>query len=185
MGPASNIAPPPRANSIRRSVAQTPQRHTDGRPPVLTPGCRSQNRQSQRGRTVVTGVCSPIMTRQARDLCVSTGVALTARGQLGRRHHDRRDRPPGAQHARAAALHRNRLQQLRDGRAPADGAPVREHGYMRASEAQGTRHRAQGRGARTCRGRCALKRAQQGAFLLAPAVQETVGDAATAACSAW
>ena len=71
--------------------------------------------------------------RQARDLCVSLGIAHDDRGQLGRRHRRRR-RSPTWPTARRTELpvHVDRLQQLRhgfDGRGrPA--AQERPHGLV-------------------------------------------------------
>ena len=66
--------------------------------------------------------------RLIRDVCVALGIPMIIEGQLGRRHHHRRHRPPGAQHAARDALCGHRLQQLRD----------REHGGRCA--APRTRH---------------------------------------------
>ena len=54
-------------------------------------------------------------TRQARDLCVVARRRHDDRGLLGRRRDDGGDRAPRALHADRAALHLDRLQQLRHG----------------------------------------------------------------------
>ena len=64
--------------------------------------------------------------RQMRDLCAELGHRHDDRGQLGRRHRHGRDRPSGPQHTDGAAVHGDRLQQLRDRRRRPTGAPQRE-----------------------------------------------------------
>ncbi len=75
--------------------------------------------------------------RQARDLCVSLGIAHDDRGHLGRRRHDGGDRAPGALDADRVPLHGHRLQQLRDRSAPPTARPQRKDGRMAASTAPG------------------------------------------------
>ena len=75
--------------------------------------------------------------RQARDLCVSLGIAHDDRGQLGRRHHDGGDRPSGAQHAAGIPLHLHRFQQLRDGEHGRRCARIGPAGGMAASTRPG------------------------------------------------
>ena len=63
--------------------------------------------------------------RQARDLCVSLGIAMTIEDSWGGDIDDGRDRPPGPQHAARVALHVDRFQQLRD-RQHGRGRPAAE-----------------------------------------------------------
>ena len=64
---------------------------------------------------------------QARDLCVSLGIAMTIEDSWGGDIVDGRDRPPGPQHAARVPVHGDRLQQLRH----------RQHGRGRAAAARG------------------------------------------------
>ena len=58
------------------------------------------------------------------------------RRQLGRRCHDRGDRPPGSQHTHRVAVHDDGFQQLRDGVHGRRGAPARERPHGRVNRAR-------------------------------------------------
>ncbi len=70
--------------------------------------------------------------RQARDLCVSLGIAMTIEDSWGGDITTAAIAPPGSQHANRAPLHVDRLQQLRH-RQHGRGAPRRTNGRMSAS----------------------------------------------------
>ena len=75
--------------------------------------------------------------RQARDLCVSLGIAMTLEDSWGGDIVDRRDRPPGPQHAAGVPVHRRPTSTATSPSAPPKGAPQRQGGRMAASTAPG------------------------------------------------